>query len=1129
MPPPSVDGNNPGPSGCGECQGNNSVGDNAQAGDPIDLSSGLMSLRSVDLAVSGSRGSLSIPRVYRTLSSNSGAFGLGSETPLNYSLDTLDPQSAQAINLIAPDGNRFPFNAQHAGTFVNTSVPWLQGAVLTATGPTPQTGTANVANLRFKDGTVWTFEVTENDIDVTGCNFIGFALLGAITDRFGNQTTLTRNCKLITAITDPVGRQLTLTYSGNNIASITDPIGRTVLYTYNPSGTLATVTDPNGGLTKYFYDGQNRMTSMIDPRGVTMFQNTFDGNGRVTQQVAADGGVFQFAYTLVNPTAPTSPVMTTTATDPLGHQTTYRFNPQGYVIQVTDPQGQTTAFNRASGTNLLLSKTGNAVCPVCGPPGMGNSSYTYDVNGNRLTSTDALGNTTTYTYDAVFNQVTSVTDPLGDTTTFDYDGLGNLTRITDPNGNKSTFTYNANGLLVSSTDALGNTSSIGYDSLSNPVSITDPLGKLSTKQFDGVSRLTATTDPMGRTSKLTYDKLNRIVSSTDGRGATTQFAYDPAGNLLKLTDARSNATAFFYDNLSRVTSRTSPLGKTETYQYDSDSNLTTFTDRRGQTSKFQYDALNRLAMETYQDGSTVTRAYDPYSRVLAINDSAGGLFTFGYDGAGSLIAQAEPTGSIAYTRDPLHRVATRQVVGQNAVTYSYDPAGNLLGAAMPNAGMTYSYDGRNLPTLASRTNGVASNMTYDPLGRVLSITHAKGATALNSQTYAYDPAGSLTSATNDIAQPLITQSASSTVDNGNELLTNGPTTYTYDANGNRLTETGPSGTLTYTWDSRNRLSSITDASGKTTVMHYDFERNLMEIDRVTGGSTTTQKFLVDSLTNVVSLTDTSGLPISVLTGRSIDSHYGSVDSLGNVAFGIGDQLGSTAALTSAAGAVTAKLDYEPFGQTTGTQAPAYPFGYTGRINVQGNIYYNRARFYDAAAGRFLSEDPKGFVAGNLYSYGSNSPVNRVDPLGLTDYNEQQTQQLLQQAYDSSTAGRLGGLWNIFNNSKGNGPYDFSWNEATESDTWTRCGKTYNAGQFGNYVAGFQGAAYDQKYFWTTGAIWAETAVKGFGILYHIIPGQSKAVNDPFDRTGFPDINAGEKDGWNFGSNNGKCGCGSGIK
>jgi YD repeat-containing protein len=66
-----------------------------------------------------------------------------------------------------------------------------------------------------------------------------------------------------------------------------------VAYTYNTSGTLATFTDANGDVTQYQYDSQNRMISKTDPRGVVVFQNAFDANGRVSQQVQADGGVVQ--------------------------------------------------------------------------------------------------------------------------------------------------------------------------------------------------------------------------------------------------------------------------------------------------------------------------------------------------------------------------------------------------------------------------------------------------------------------------------------------------------------------------------------------------------------------------------------------------------------------------------------------------------------------------------------------------------------------------------------------------------------------------------------------------------------------------------------------------------------------
>ena len=68
----------------------------------------------------------------------------------------------------------------------------------------------------------------------------------------------------------------------------------------------------------------------------------------------------------------------------------------------------------------------------------------------------------------------------------------------------------------------------------------------------------------------------------------------------------------------------------------------------------------------------------------------------------------------------------------------------------------------------------------------------------------------------------------------------------------------------YIWDSRNRLSSVTDGSVTTAAFKYDFQRNLIEIDKTAAGSTTAQRFVIDGITNVASLTDAAGLPVAVM-------------------------------------------------------------------------------------------------------------------------------------------------------------------------------------------------------------------------------------------------------------------------
>ena len=975
MPPPDPN-QDPPPQSCtsSECVSpcpspdSGCEGADPSTGEPIELATGLHVIGATDIALAGTVNPISIHRVYRTLDTNDGPFGLGTQIQYAWTLDTGNPNGVSAINLIAPTNTRMLFSRQANRTLINTTVPWLQGAVMT-------TNTNGTTTLQFYDGTVYTFTPVS-----------GISNLTSITDRNGNTITLTlATIKTATSrilkVTDPFGRSLTLNYDANaHVTSVADPIGRTVKYTYNNSGTLATVTNPAGGVTSFQYNAQNNVTSMTDARGVVVFQDTYDSNGHVVQQTEADGSVQNYAYTLANPMAPTSPIISTTVTDARGNQTIYRFNIQGFVTDVTDALGQTKSFVRDPGTNQILQVTGPAQCRVCGPAGRGPMSYTYDSSGNRLTSTDALGNTTTYTYAAQFNQIASATDALGHTRTYGYDNHGNMTGITDENGHTTNFAYNNLGLLTQVTDPLGNQTAIAYDAVGDPISVTDALGNVTTSVFDSASRRVLTTDPIGRQNAISYDVLNRVVSVRDGRGSTTQFSYDAIGNLLSLTDPRGNTTAFTYDAMSRVLTRTSPLGKTETSQYDLNGNLVQFTDRRGQVNTFRYDVLNRLSAENYQDGSMVTRSYDPFSRIAGVNDSAGGIFGFAYDAAGRLLSQSEPAGTVNYTRDGLGRVATRQVAGQPAVTYSYDPAGNMLGASMPAAGVTFAYDARNLPSTETRTNGVSTAYTFDSLSRVLSLIHSKGATALNTQTYSYNGAGDRTIGNNDISQPLITQAATASVDAANELLNHGPATYTYDANGNRLTETGPNGSYTYAWDSRNRLTSVVDGSGNRTSFKYDYLRNLTEIDRTAGAG---QSFVFDSLTNVASLTGPSGLPVSVLTGRTLDSHFGSVDSAGNVTFGIGDPLGSTTATTGGNGSVGAELDYEPYGQTTGAAPAAFPFTYTGRIPVVGNIVYYRNRFYDSGTGRFISEDPLAFSGGdaNLSRYVRSSPIALSDPLG----------------------------------------------------------------------------------------------------------------------------------------------------
>jgi RHS repeat-associated protein len=113
-----------------------------------------------------------------------------------------------------------------------------------------------------------------------------------------------------------------------------------------------------------------------------------------------------------------------------------------------------------------------------------------------------------------------------------------------------------------------------------------------------------------------------------------------------------------------------------------------------------------------------------------------------------------------------------------------------------------------------------------------------------------------------------------------------------------------------------------------------------------------------------------------------------------------DNLGSIReVLERPSGAVKHRYEYGVFGSThledlSGGQLEN-PFAYTGRewerywltngsTSAEKSLYYYRARYYDPAIGRFLSEDPIGFDGGdvNLYTYVGNRPLTVTDPTGL---------------------------------------------------------------------------------------------------------------------------------------------------
>ncbi len=296
--------------------------------------------------------------------------------------------------------------------------------------------------------------------------------------------------------------------------------------------------------------------------------------------------------------------------------------------------------------------------------------------------------------------------------------------------------------------------------------------------------------------------------------------------------------------------------------------------------------------------------------------------------------------------------------------------------------MSFTYDARNTPSKLNRSNGVTTNYTYDPVGQLLSIVHARDGTTLQTLSYTSDRAGNRIGQQASSAQPLTTQAATASYDDANRLIQRGSTTLGYDDNGNLTSESGPTGTTTYTWDTRNRLVGVTTSTGQKTEFRYDFAGDLIRQSDSGPTGSVTRSFVLDYLTNVVYQQSSDGDNLSVLTGESIDSHLAAIRSNGQLEFSLADAINSTVGTVDQTGALKGQFFYTAFGETKASGS-TYPFQYTGRVPVSQNLYYYRARFYSPTMGRFISEDAIGLENGvNLYMYVGNAPISLNDPLGL---------------------------------------------------------------------------------------------------------------------------------------------------
>jgi RHS repeat-associated protein len=767
------------------------------------------------------------------------------------------------------------------------------------------------------------------------------------------------------------------------------------------------------------------------------------GRGLVTKITHADGKYQSFGYDAYGNKL--------WQKDELLKQTSYTYDDYKRVLTIKDPLGQisghttTYTYNSTNGSNTdPRLHTTDSPDTVTTPTGI-QASNVYDQNF-RKTSSSVAGLTTWFNYDPVGNQ-TYVTDPRGTstpgpyTTYTDYDARNRKSQVRAPLSYTTQFLYEDGLNMTKIVRAYGtqqsNTETKAYDAMNRVLS--DAVQKSTNVYlttwftYNPSGTISQITDARGSqsgdptyTTSFYYDASDRKIQMTYPGGSNQQWSYDDAGNLASRTTVKSvtprETQSFGYDNRNRKTSMSwSNSAEWATYSYDFASRLTEAKNGTGSSGQNvisdvvrQYDDANHLTLDqqtvtgltssqsvTYQydddgkatrmyvqwvSGYDFTYSYDAMGRFEKIfltgNPNNTLLFQYYYDAASNEKERDNIVNGVnqLYPRDALNRMQNMNVIKGTTLaeeTYSYDGMNRVSGVTYnygPADSFQYYLDGElNTATVSNPSHTLTYN--FDNKGNRMSVLD----TANPTTTYSPNPMDQYTSVSNN------------SITNGSEheIQTFNAITYNY-INDERLSSVA-SGSTTYSmaYDALGRCVKRTLTGAPATYYIYDGEKAILEYD----------------------VTRPPGTVIGTnLYGKGVDEilERAAVDANGHtwVYFPQENHEGSVTLLTDTGGAVLERYRYDAFGAptiytptwatrsatlydnrflfTSREYSATYRFTYT---TPAFNFYEYRARAYNPKLGRFMSEDPKLFDAGdyNLFRYCHNDPVDMADPMG-TDFH-----------------------------------------------------------------------------------------------------------------------------------------------
>ncbi|MFH1652489.1 MAG: apolipoprotein N-acyltransferase [Pseudomonadota bacterium] len=715
---------------------------------------------------------------------------------------------------------------------------------------------------------------------------------------------------------------------------------RTTKYEYSGNNQISKLVDALGNSTTYTYDGLDRVTKSIDPKG-NEIETTYDDNGNISKQISREvdditNTKVEYASSIIYDSL-NHPV---TLTDNLGHMKQHRYDSRG---------------------NLLYTSDSN------------------DTLGVDLGPNQGEGNITRFSYDGLgrlIQQIQELTDngagsgsKTGEIVTkYAWDTNSRLASITDAKNHTTEFTYDALNRRIKTIMADGSAYQSKYDRNSNVIETQDPAGFIVNFVYDSSNYLTQKRIELGSTyigSELfEYNGVGNMVKAvnmddSDQTISTVLQTYDSLGNLLKEEQNGKSVTSK-YDIKGRRERLTYPSGKVLNFTHDTIDRVTNIDDTKiGKLSQMTWINRGQVGKMEYLNGTSVTKEYDKLKRTIKhINQFADQSIIAGFESA-------------------------------------YDKADNRLYDDFvhnANKGNAYSYDS------LSRLTQVA----YDLSVPKTNFSNPQSGTYSTSEAFAMDSLHNWVTKTKRLDSQDPTKKLTTTfISNDMNAYLTAVTTetaeqkdYHYDVNGNMKDDDR----FKYTYDYRNYLIEVKDKATDQQVASYQYDALGRRISKSVSNVTTT--FIYDGV-NVIeeqvggktSATFTS-LPLykGELEGVGVDSII-SMERDNNIYYYHTDTSGNIVALTDSKGALVERYSYSAYGEVEIHDAGGAllaqsgvdnPYLYAGReYDPETNLYYNRARTYNPELGRFMQQDPLGFVDSlNRYAYVMNNPINFVDPFGL---------------------------------------------------------------------------------------------------------------------------------------------------